>query len=262
MSRVFLHNDMRRCFAPVAPVKILRHLLDDGALPHYNLVLAHNVVKEQAAFKSFLNARSDHWGTWLIDNSVIELGKPVEASMIADARSIMMGNRYSPASEYVCILPDALLDGQETIEVTKKALVDFRRANISNLMFVPQGRTPEEIIYCAEYFKTCEEITWIGVAKNFVGEIGSRRLITPILQSIFPKCKFHMLGFSRDTADDILSTRLPGVEGIDSSMPLRLNEPISFSSFFPKRGKWWKEDMEYTPIMGLNCKEVSRWLGN
>lgn len=252
----------KRSFAPVAPVKILRHLMHEYALPHYNLVLAHNVVAQSYNFQKLVDGRSDNWGTWLIDNSVIELGKPVDASMIADAQSILLGKRYSPASEYVCILPDALLDCDETIKVTKRALVDFRRLKIDNLMFVPQGKNLEEVIRCAEYFRSVEEIRWIGVAKNFVSVLGTRRLITPILQSIFPKAKFHMLGFSRDTVDDILSTRLPGVEGIDSSMPLRCSEPISFNSQFSKRGDWWDEELEYTALMAHNVREVNRWLGS
>lgn len=260
MTTLFNEYHARRGFAPVAPISVLRALQEAGKLPWYNLVLAHNVVEHAQAFEEVFKKKPN--STIIVDNSVIELGKPVEAEMIAQACMILRRSAgYSASTNIVAVLPDSLLDMKETIEVAMDALTEFRRAQVSNLMFVPQGKTLDEIITCAEYFQRVQEIRWIGVARNFVDILGSRRGVTRVLQSIFPNAHFHMLGFSRNTIDDIGCTLMRGVEGIDSSMPLRLEEPISFLSQFPKRGDWWKEGMECTDRMILNVEQVCKWLG-
>jgi hypothetical protein len=201
------------------------------------------------------------WGTWFVDNSDIELGKPLPPEDIARAVITLKNAGGKANREVVAILPDELLDGPKTVAAAADAIIKFRRRDIDNLMYVPQGKTWDEIIRSAEAFQGVKEIKWIGVAKNFVSVLGSRQQITVALQSIFPNCRFHMLGWSRNILDDVTSTLLPGVEGIDSSMPLRLSTPISWTSTFPKRNDWWKEGMECTDLMANNVKQVMKWLG-
>lgn len=250
---------VHRFFSPVAPVSVLEELNSQGLLDPYNLVLSHNVVQHADRFGAL--ARSIWTGTWILDNSVIELGRPVDPKMIASAHSVI-SLACGSSAEIVCVLPDELLDGEKTVQVAYEALNEFHRNGIRNLMYVPQGTNMEEIIRCAEAFQNVGEVRWIGVAKNFTNILGSRQQITKVLQSIFPTAKFHMLGFSRNTIDDILCTKLPRVVGIDSSMPLRARGPLSFLSEFPKRGDWWQEDMELTNEMAENIIQVRKWLTN
>lgn len=260
MARYF--QSERRFFAPVAPVSVLNALRMKGELRSYHLLLAHNVVAQEDMFRATLQ-RLPQVITIIIDNSVIELGVPVKAEVIAKAKRIIQeAVGFSQYNDIIAVLPDVLLNNKATQLATAQAIKEFRRENIDNLMFVPQGNTFAEIVECAEAFQRIEEIRWIGVARNFVEVLGSRKQITKTLQSIFPNAKFHMLGFSRDTIDDIECTKLPGVEGIDSTMPLRISTPISFNSDFPKRGNWWQENMELTDIMLHNIRQVNKWLGS
>src|SRR4051812_44214599 len=122
MSRRFLHDS--RYFAPVAPVSVLLALEFQNVLPSYNLILSHNVVEREKSFEVLVK-QTTH-GVWHIDNSVIELGKPVEAHVIAEAWKIIhYAGGARPAKEVVCILPDALLDGPQTVEVARAALIEF-----------------------------------------------------------------------------------------------------------------------------------------
>lgn len=252
-----------RQFAPVAPVKVLMHLAKHNAGSSYNLFLSHNVLQNAEQFQELVKLnRTGNKQTIIVDNSVIELGHPVEAEDIRKACNILTtALGYDYRHEVVAVLPDVLLHGKKTVEVTSKAIQTFRRASIHNMMFVPQGRSYDEILTCAEVFKDIDEIRWIGVAKNFVGVLGTRWEITRVLQTIFPNAKFHMLGFSRDTRDDICCTLNHGVEGIDSSMPVRHPSPLSYTSEFAKRGDWWQEDIECTQMMVDNVKQVYSWLG-
>lgn len=249
-----------RAFAPVAPFNVLRGLVERHELGYYNLILAHNVAAHPKEFMWLAEQRKH--GTWFIDNSVIELGRPVDAETMYYAwQTIWQGCKGAP-SDIVCVLPDELLDWEGTLKATANALVAYQKVGIpDNLMFVPQGKTWNEIIMCAEHAQDEPAIRWIGVAKNFRNVLGTRKHITQALQSIFPRAKFHMLGFSRDLMDDLECVKLPGVEGIDSSMPLRLTEPISWMSKFPKRGDWWKESLECTDLMAQNCQRIRTWLG-
>lgn len=264
MAKYFTSAYNKRDFAPVAPVNVLKGLAAAGHLGGYHLFLSHNIIEQKEAFVSLVsdNIQLQYGSTIIIDNSVIELGKPVDAEMISAAHGILNAAMKQYRSELVCVLPDELLDGQKTVQVAVKALAEFRYRKLDNLMYVPQGKTFAEIVKCAEAFQHVEEVKWIGVAKNFVGVLGSRHEITQVLQSIFPNAKFHMLGFSRNMIDDILCTRLPGVEGIDSSMPMRLTHPVTMYSEFPKRGDWWKEDLECNEHMIENVKRIRRWLGH
>lgn len=255
----YFNSQTQRSFSPVAPVGVLEQLQARNELGYYNLLLAHNIVENRSRFSGLVENQALA-GTWFIDNSVIELGYPVKPEVSAEAWWTIK-NAGSTYSEVVCVLPDELLDGPATIQVGWEAHHKLTRKGVDNLMFVPQGKSLPEIIACAEAFQNCREVKWIGVAKNFVKILGSRHDVTIILQSIFPAAKFHMLGFSRDTIDDVMCARLPGVQGIDSSMPLRADAPLHFYSAFPKRGDWWNEDMQLTEDMVKNIKQVRKWLG-
>lgn len=246
-----------RGFAAVGPISLLEGLQSTGALGYYNLVLSHNVLQHQERFAKLVKRSYPLGGTWIVDNSVIELGRPASAESIAEACKIL---EINDLNQVVAVLPDELLDMQGTVRLVNEGINSFEKARIPRSMFVPQGKTVQEVIECCEIFQDYP-FEWIGVARNFETEgICSREWIIPVIRAIFPKAKIHLLGFTRLMRSDITCAKMDGVCGIDSSMPLRLDTRISLLSTYPKRGDWWQEDIKYKPIMGKNVLQVRKWL--
>lgn len=249
-----------RGFSPVAPVHILQQLSDRNELGYYHLVLAHDVLDRASEFRRLFRNTPNKWSTILVDNSVIELGHPVEPRMIVDACNVF---RSVGVHTVVPILPDELLDCKGTIKVATEALNAWCGHKIPGpYMFVPQGRTMPELIECAEALACEPEIGWIGVARNLTGLFGTRWDATMVLKILYPKCKFHMLGFSDKLVDDMMCTRLPGIEGIDSAVPVRIDIPISLhpNEIYPPRGNWWNEVQELSDTARNNIRTVRKWL--
>lgn len=251
-------------FAPVAPVHVLEQLEKTNDLGHYHLVLTHDVVKNKKRFHDLFHYYTHKNDTIIVDNSVIELGQPVEdIAMVEDAVSVFAHSCHPT----IAVLPDVLLDCKATVKATEKGLNAWAASNVRNmfgerisLMFVPQGQDWKEILECAEVFEGVPEIRWIGVARNFLSILPSRQDITQVLHAMFPQCRFHLLGFSDDLVDDILCTRLPYVAGIDSAVPLRIQTPISLvEEVYPPRGTWWDDVKEVTPLMLANLRKVRKW---
>lgn len=260
-------------FGPVAPPQILRALKDHGVLGTYHLLLAHDVlargqeyydlfgVKEWRTREGMLMTAPEM--TVILDNSVVELGDACDADTIATAAASCRAN--------VVVLPDVLMDGPATVERTKGAIDSWKKqldnalgsASTYSFMVVPQGKTIEEWVTCAEQLADLPNVGWWGIPRNF-RKITGRKLAVRLARTFNPKRKIHLLGFSDDIVDDILTARYERVEGIDSAVPLRaatLGKHISAFTNLPPRGDWW-EQAEFTPLMLNNVQQVRRWLND
>jgi len=227
-------------FCVVAPTNILIGLKVHGMLGIHHLLLAHDVVKEENSnvYADIFEKR--RWADTelvIMDNSVIETGSAVDLNMIADAIAI---------TQPTCVvLPDVLLNGQDTIRDCRAAL-DLWPAKLGDrtkYMYVPQGKTMVEFIESASAPQLVddERITHWGCPRNIVGKWGeySRGLAIKILRELNPKRKIHMLGFSDRMRDDFLCATLPDVDSIDSAVPLRINTPFTPDVVPAPRGNWW-----------------------
>lgn len=250
-------------FAPVAPIHILEKLKESGDLGRYHLVLAHDVLAHQFSFHSLF---ADYmFATIIVDNSVIELGYPLDPQAIRAAGEVFIGGQRSV---YI-VLPDALLDCDETIKLVKESLNDWAPYHDRfKFMFVPQGRTLREFIKCAEAFVDNPLIDCIGVARNIAHITGSRRDAIQLLHALFPTQGFHLLGFADNIWDDIQCLQMPTpfqskIWGIDSAVPLRLeNHEMALSdTFYPPRPKLWWESAKFTPTVLNNVRRYRRWIG-
>lgn len=253
-------------FAPVCPIHILQGLACQGnyVLGDYHLPLAHDVLKHPDEYRRMFDtiiedATTDDgcYATVILDNSVIELGTAVNIDVIAEAAKIVSAN--------VIVLPDILLDCDATIVACKQAIKTWTPILQRELdwdwsyMFVPQGRTLAEFVQCAEAFRDDDLIGWWGVPRNFnIHGLGSRTTAVNILEAIQGKRNIHLLGFSDNVLDDILSARHPAVNGIDSAVPIRaasLGLPMSltFDKSLPPRGDWWDDpETKFVPLMANN----------
>jgi len=255
-------------FAPVCPIHILDKLLARSKLSSavaYHLPLAHDVLahpKEYAeTFKQFSKYFSK---TIILDNSVIELGHAVDKAVVLEAAKIVGAN--------VIVLPDVLLDCDATIDSCLAAL-DIWTAYFGNRLFeysfmiVPQGKTPGEFARCAEAFADDMRIGWWGIPRNYnIKGLGSRREAIDIVRVLNKHRNIHLLGFSDDIVDDVLSARHHAVSGIDSAVPIRaaslgLRMSMGLDADLPSRGKWWDDpNTKFNELMLENYRQMIRWV--
>lgn len=262
-------------FAPVCPIHIMSGLAKAGLMGKYHLPLAHDVLYHENGYRQLFDVNTktgselDHV---ILDNSVIELGTAVDIKVIGKAAEIVKAT--------VIVLPDVLLDCGATIYNCRKALEEWPRVldktlgdGIYTFMVVPQGNTIEEWIHCAEAFADDTRIGWWGIPRNFnIKGLGSRKLAVDIIQTLDRTHdndrNVHLLGFSDNVLDDILSAQHPYVTGIDSAVPIRaaslgLKMSLAFNHKLPSRGNWWTApDTVYKDLMGDNLETVRYWIGD
>jgi hypothetical protein len=129
---------------------------------------------------------------------------------------------------------------------------------------VPQGDTKAKWVECAEYFADGNFINFWGIPRNVVNKnICSRRNLSTLLHALNPNRTIHMLGFSDDVIDDIISAQQPWVTGIDSAVPIRAVSqgiPLTMRALakMPPRGDWW-ETATWDSQMAVNLKTARQW---
>jgi hypothetical protein len=227
-------------------------MAEAGQFPADHLTLAHDIVLEKN-WKTYENLFSKRrpGSHVILDNSVVELGKAVDLKMVVEAAKIIKPS--------CVVLPDAYLDAEQTIENCKEALGTwpeaFRGLSIAGegpmpLMFLPQGRSRNDFLRCAQEFKDTPAIQWWGVPRNVVEYHGTRRWAIEVCHYLNAHRKIHMFGFSDNLMDDIISGCGTGaVWSIDSAVPVRCDyAKVRFlpTTVMPPRGDWWEKG-QYTP---------------
>lgn len=252
-------------FAPVAPVDILCELYMKGG-DSYQLPLAHDVLREPKKYGQLFSTMENEQPynrTVILDNSVIELGLSVDVGIIREAAEVVRAT--------VIVLPDVLLDTDKTIKDCQKAVDEWDKIFTDStllkftFMMVPQGLNRMDWARCAEAFAGDTRIGWWGVPRNYnIKGLGSRRDAVEILRAIDSTKSIHLLGFSDDIIDDVLSARSYGVAGIDSAVPIRaasLGMPMSLAldSKLPPRGEWWDDPQtKYVSLMRENYRTTQQ----
>lgn len=225
----------------VAPPQILMELVETGHLGRNHLLLAHDIVKQknQQIYHEIFHPDSHlklSLEVIILDNSVVELGQPADLEMVDDAAKIVVPS---------CIaLPDRYLDTNGTIADSTKALEPWStRFEQGDLMYIPQGRTPEDFFKActAEPLMSDPAIKWWGIPRNIVQHHGTRRNAIELVRALNPHRKIHLFGFSDNLYDDIICARHPFVESIDSAVPLRQRTQFPSPELVGPRGKWWEE---------------------
>lgn len=227
------------------------------ALGNYHLLLAHDVARDPEGYREvYGDIVEDHIdGVVIMDNSVIELGRPASDEEMRVAVNAVHAN--------VVVLPDELLDMERTLEATHRALREwtFLKGHEFEVdrMIVPQGKDFNEWVTCLERMSKLfrHEFGWVGIPKNvnLIHKV-SRREAIEVVEAICPGAPIHLLGFSRNIRDDILSARYShSVKGIDSAVPIRMGmrdyQTVSMGTYHHgERGNWWDEP--YSTLAGAN----------
>ncbi len=249
-------------FAPVCPIGIYEALKASGQLGHYHLLLAHDVLQHPDRYRAvFADTGSET--VKILDNSVIELGNAVDIDTIVEAAKIVRAN--------VIVLPDVLGNASATVLAVEKAHEEWTSRCAKELnythafMTVPQGASLQDWVWCAEKLHSMNIFrnTWWSVPRRFrLDGLGLRGYAVKILQKITSDRYIHLLGFSDDILDDMLTSGMEGVRGIDSAYPLRLaSRRLSFRMSSPDigpRGDWW-EKATFSDLMLRNIAQANTY---
>lgn len=202
-----------KCFAPVVPVQTASVLRDMDMLGNYHLLLAHDVLEHRAEYRDIYGDITRNGGIVIMDNSLIELGKPMEVSDMLEALDVV-------PSTYA-VLPDVLGDVQETLRLSIEAIHEYAaRAPQQRLMGVMQGDSHTKCFDCAANLALMG-VNAISVPRHLANILGSRVMLVDYLLKKHSAWPVHLLGFSDSPLDDFTAARYPNVMGIDSAAPIR-----------------------------------------
>jgi len=199
-------------FAPVANLAGYDRLEELGLLGSYHLLIATEVVKDVSAWENFWLVRGPVDGDperfVIMDNGLIETGVPTDPQTLKEA---------ADAVEATCIvLPDVLRDYHKTLKVVSAALPELQRTGYP-LMGVVQGRTWEEVDYIVDFYQRVG-VQFLSIPRVMVEIFGSR---VPLVHRFRHRgMPIHLLGFSENMWDDVVSATMSGVIGLDSAVPL------------------------------------------
>lgn len=262
-------------FAPVAPAHILEELLDwdpKYGYGRYHLFLAHATVAKRSDFGSLVKRhyaiRPFDLAIYIMDNSLVELGGAVDDKMIADAVQIVKS--HNPPAQVIPVLPDSMGKGKETRELSHDAYNRWESIKMpsTDYMLVTQGETWED--FCTtvnDFFLDPDEyprISWVGIPRVLTKAIHTRARAIQYVQMVAPHVNIHLLGFSNDIADDLFCSRIRGVRGIDSAVPIRYNDiltPLTSDEEIGPRNDWWEKGV-LTDRQKHNLIHVRRWIRN
>jgi hypothetical protein len=241
-------------FAAVAPLSGLRQLGRADLLGTYRLLIAPIVLTDPAGYKKFFREERDDQYV-ILDNGVIELGSPIEIEDIYKAARLVEAQ--------LVVLPDVIDDFPGTIELTSKALSDFRKLDhVTDTMGVVQGRTFEECMECARALVDLG-VDWLSPPRGLTKNLGTRVPLVRALASEFG-LPMHVLGFSDNPADDLMAaTAHRSVRGFDAATPMWLpkrlpEQPPTDSRPWGRRpATFWQDPLSV--FAEVNISTVLRW---
>lgn len=238
----------------------VRGLHNDHLVLAHDICLPQNRAAYEKVFQKDLPVKNRREQIVILDNSVIELGNAVVLDWIKRAAEIVQPN--------VVVLPDVMLKAEATANMLVNSIDQWTEALAPiiqcdwSFMFVPQGTNIRDFVWCAEHLVHDRRIKWWGVPRNLVKALPqhSRSEATLLLNSLNPRRKIHMLGFSDNMVDDLFTANLKEVHSIDSAVPLRIKYPFQISCEPEPRGDWW-ELAEFNDIIHHNVRRATDLFG-
>lgn len=248
-------------FAPVVPISIAQRLKDYGELGNYHLLLAHDVVAQPQAYADIYD---DVNNFIIMDNSVVELKKPVDYEMLLSAGQIVNAD--------CLVLPDHLLDGEATLLSHLEALNELDGRWHGSYMALPQGHTFGHWVACAKDLLRIEEIKFFGIPRNVKEKLHTSRAIALTLLNMMdtdPDRRYHLFGFSDSLYDDLVTCYTAKVScgkvmGIDSTVPVRMGtngvglHPLQNDP--GPRGNWWDNPGNVNDMVLDNLRDIRHWV--
>ena len=241
-------------YSPIGPIKILQKLQQSGHLGNYLLVLAHDVLANEADYVFLLDELplATQPPLVIMDNGVIELGKAMPFEQVIEAADIVMAE--------CIVMPDVLGDFQATQQAVKAELSKMDNSDYP-IMKVPQGEDPSAVVRCIEWLMdvvpTKEgHLDYWGVPRWIANKIGSRQPVIEYINRVCPFPQIHLLGMSKNIQDDIICAHMDSVMGIDSANPLVFGLADQYMGVNKyrhlDRGDYWKQtDINYNVLRNI-----------
>lgn len=203
--------------AHIVPVSCLEKTANN----QYHMCLAH-LVKQSKEYASFYRRMSDEGKFVLMDNGVAE-GAQLSVSELVEC--------YDAVHPTEVVLPDTLLDANDTLVKSATALVDINKYYDGKAPFtfmaVPQGADMAIWIKCMKEMLTWPGVNSIGVPKALFNITGNKWARYRAVEAVCDRLKsinyssvkeIHLLGCSEST--DVIRKifdRFDFVRGCDSA---------------------------------------------
>jgi len=214
------------------------------------------LVLSDSSYREYYKSLEVRGHTIILDNSVIELGEPLPASSLLEARE------HFPRAVFV--LPDRLRDYEGTVGVVREASASGLVCG--HLMIVPQGVDWLEWLQC---FSRLKEVlssasgvlsVVVGVPRLTEDWPGGRScLLSFMLSAEVWKGPFWLLGIQHSLGEVSWAKGLEGVLGFDSSLPVK----AAAAGVHPRNVRNLRElpDSEAYSIEDVreNVRFISRW---
>ncbi len=244
-------------YSPIAPITILQELQREEVLGNYLLLLAHDVLANEADYVFLMDEMYIPGGVpelIIMDNGVIERGIAVPFDGVIAAADIAMAT--------CVVMPDVLGDFKGTQEAVAAEMGAIRNCDYP-IMKVPQGSNFHEIVTCIEwlisYMPWGDDKEYWGIPRWIANNLGTRAQVIEYINRVRKKPMIHLLGMSDDWGDDQYCAQLPNVIGIDSANPLvlALNGHCMWHHGYDHipRGNYWQETEINDHVLG-NIKYV------
>lgn len=272
-------------FAPVVPLQLAQALQSGNPnkdnLGGYHLLLAHDILDKPRQYQEIYGrARKTFDGSFFIlDNSIIELGKAMEIKEMLAAAAILPPD--------CIVIPDVMGDGAGTRKNAVKFARQYAQAayaqgtsDVPSLMGVLQGSNVQDIMETLGVFYALPFVEYIGIPRVITKMLGSR-MPTLLAMQRSPAIStpaysgfkgYHLLGFSDDIMDDIACCHVPWINGIDSAVLARaavkgllldLNNPEWSNSVGPRGDFWnWVASDAQLKVIVHNLGEYRRLILN
>lgn len=251
-------------FAPVVPLNIATWLKEHNRLGDYHLLLAHDVLAEPDEYQHVYGDLGQG-KVIILDNSIIELGAPLGIEDLARASEII-------EPDYL-VIPDVMGDMQGTIDLAEGFTQEYFRMNGKHdgphLLAVVHGETILEYRECAQELCKMHRVMALSAPRIATEILGSRMGVVMDLVRWHPHKHLHLLGFSDNILDDVSCARVPGVEGIDSAVPIRagvkgIELTLDFQIDCGPRGDFWNTTMHpvyaYERTIKDNIDDFREWI--
>lgn len=241
-------------YCTVAPINVLEYLNRETRLGAHHLVLAHDIVKPDRQVQYAKIFQQPRFELVILDNSVVETGNAVDVGMMKEATAIV--------NPTCVVLPDIQHEAVATVNASMNAMEDWPTIfpYDTQFMFLPQGKTFQEFAWAAEQSIGIPGISWWGIPRNLVSILGTRRDAIKVCRMLAPYRNIHLFGFSDNMIDDAICAHEPGVQSIDSAVPVRFTKPFRLTEVIEPRGNWW-EEAKPSALTWQNIERAKQYFG-
>lgn len=175
------------------------------------LALAH-LVKKYPTYAAWVKRFSDNGGYVILDNGVIETGKPANIESLLECADIIHADEI--------ILPDVYQENERTLAYVDNSLSYLQR-NYGGvipykIMAVAQGITQEEIKKCIDLYDRCPNIDVIGIPKHLALLPGGRPSFEPLWQDTSKE--IHLLGIWYSYSELLIYEHPEKIRSVDSGL--------------------------------------------